>query len=104
MRRSRSFARPHRSHLVAMGVLPLEFKPGRGRRELGLTGRERFDVEGLASLAPGSTLRVGAVAEGGRRTVFTVQSRVDTAADLDHYRQGGILPWAFRRLLGLVPA
>jgi aconitate hydratase len=94
-----SFERIHRSNLVGMGVLPLEFEPEAGRRELGLTGRERFDVEGLASLAPGGAVRVRAVAEDGRQIVFAARGRVDTPVELDHYRHGGILPWVLRRML-----
>jgi len=83
-----SFERIHRSNLVGMGVLPLEFEAGAGRQRLGLTGRERFDVEGLAALTAG-----GAV---------LVRARVDTPAELDYYRHGGLLPWVLRRLLGAV--
>jgi aconitate hydratase len=99
-----SFERIHRSNLVGMGVLPLEFERGAGRDQLGLTGRERFDLEGVASLAPASVLRVRAVAPDGRQTVFAARGRVDTAAELDQYRHGGILPWVLRRLLGPVPS
>jgi aconitate hydratase len=95
-----SFERIHRSNLVGMGVLPLEFPPGKGWRSLGLTGRERFDLEGLASLAPGGSVRVRAVGEDGRQSVFATRGRVDTVVELDYYRHGGILPWVLRRLPG----
>jgi len=98
-----SFERIHRSNLVGMGVLPLEFEAGAGRRQLGLTGHERFDVEGLASLVPGGTVRVGAVAEDRRHTGLVVRARVDTLTELDHYRHGGLLPWVLRRFLGVMP-
>ena len=93
-----SFERIHRSNLIGMGVLPLEFEPGKGRRALGLSGRERFDVEGLTELTPGATLRVRATGEDGRQTTFTVGARLDTPAELDYYRDGGVLPYVFRRL------
>jgi len=98
-----SFERIHRSNLLGMGVLPLEFESGQGRRTLGLTGHEWFGVEGLAVLAPGDTVRVRAVAEDGRQTAFAARSRVDTAAELEIYRHGGILPWVLRRVLPGVP-
>jgi len=93
-----SFERIHRSNLVGMGILPLEFEPGQGRRALGLDGRERFDVEGLAALSPGGTLRVRAVADNGSRVVFTVRARVDTPLELTYFRHGGILPYVLRRI------
>jgi aconitate hydratase len=98
-----SFERIHRSNLLGMGVLPLEFEPEQGRRMLGLTGHERFGVEGLAGLTPGATVRVRAVAEDGRQTAFAARSRVDTPAELELYRHGGILPWVLRRVLPGVP-
>ncbi len=95
-----SFERIHRSNLVGMGVLPLEFEPGTGWRQLGLTGHEQFELEGLVSLAPGGNVRVRALAEDGRQTGFVARSRVDTPAELDYFRHGGMLPWVLRRLLG----
>jgi aconitate hydratase len=96
------FERIHRSNLVGMGVLPLEFESGQGRRALGLDGRERFDVEGLAALVPGGTLRVHAVADDGSSRAFTVRARVDTPLELEYVRHGGILPCVLRRLSGKV--
>jgi aconitate hydratase len=86
-----------------MGVLPLEFEPGEGPRELDLSGRERFHVEGLAALTPGATLRVSATGEDGRQTRFSVRARLDTPAELEYYRHGGILPYVFRGLLERLP-
>ena len=93
-----SFERIHRSNLVGMGVLPLQYRPGENAASLGLTGRESFDVEGLHDgLAPRSTVRV--VARGnGTEVSFEVIVRLDGAIEVDYYRQGGILPAVLRRL------
>jgi aconitate hydratase len=98
-----SFERIHRSNLVGMGILPLEFEPGQGRRGLGLDGRERVDVEGLTALSPGGTSRVRAVADDGSRVVFTVRAPVDTPLELADFRHGGILPYVLRRISRAVP-
>jgi aconitate hydratase len=96
-----SFERIHRSNLVGMGVLPLEFLPGESRTSLGLTGEERYDVEGVAEgLAPGKRLRVRAVRDDGATTQFEVVARVDTLDDVEYYRHGGLLPYVLRGLLG----
>ncbi len=94
-----SYERIHRSNLVGMGVLPLQFQPGTSRTTLGLTGRERFDIQGLTSLTPGARLRVRAVAEDRRETAFEAIARIDTPVELDYCRHGGILPFVLRRLL-----
>jgi aconitate hydratase len=99
-----SFERIHRSNLIGMGLLPLEFESGQGRRALGLSGRERFDIEGLAALTPRATLRVRATGEDGRQTGFPVVARLDTPAELDYYRHGGILPYVFRQISGELAA
>jgi aconitate hydratase len=94
-----SFERIHRSNLVGMGVLPVQFRPGENAASLGLTGREAFDIEGLHDgLAPRSTVRVVATAEDGSKTAFEVIVRLDGAIEVDYYRQGGILPAVLRRL------
>jgi aconitate hydratase len=89
-----SFERIHRSNLVGMGVLPLEFLPGQSRESLGLTGHEVFDLRGLDQLAPRQTLAVKA----GDRT-FEVRVRVDTPEELTYYRHGGILPYVVRQMV-----
>ncbi|RMD77953.1 MAG: aconitate hydratase [Gammaproteobacteria bacterium] len=96
---ARSFERIHRANLVGMGILPLEFLPGEGPEELGLTGEERYHIRGLAGLAPGQELEVEAEAESGQRRRFRVRSRIDTAHELDHFRHGGILPYVLRQAL-----
>ncbi len=96
-----SFERIHRSNLVGMGVLPLEFLNGASPGSLGLTGRERFSIEGLDDdLQPGATLHVRAVDDDGTEAArFPVRVRIDTATEVDYYRHGGILHMVLRHLL-----
>ena len=95
-----SYERIHRSNLVGMGVLPLEFLPGESVGSIGLTGRESFTVEGVAaSLAPRCRLIVVARSDDeSRKRAFEVVARLDGPIDVDYYRQGGILPAVLRRL------
>ncbi|HEX6536792.1 MAG TPA: aconitate hydratase AcnA [Gemmatimonadaceae bacterium] len=94
-----SFERIHRSNLVGMGVLPLEFVNGETRQSLGLTGFERYDVLGLDdAVKPRATLTVRATAPDGRVTEFQVRSRVDTPEEATYYRHGGILQYVLRQL------
>jgi aconitate hydratase len=94
-----SFERIHRSNLVGMGVLPLEFTNGETRQTHGLTGFERYDIVGLdASLAPRTTLTVNATAADGSSKSFTVLCRIDTPEELNYYKHGGILPYVLRSL------
>jgi aconitate hydratase len=95
-----SFERIHRSNLVGMGILPLQFLPGEGAASLGLTGRERYTIAGLGEgLAPRAQLTVVATADGGEHaTTFGVECRLDGAIELEYYRQGGILPAVLRRI------
>ncbi len=97
-----SFERIHRANLIGMGLLPLQFQPGSdsgGLESLGLTGRERFDVLGVAEgLEPGKTLTVRALADDGKETEFSVTARLDTPVEVDYYRHGGILPFVLRQL------
>ncbi len=96
-----SYERIHRSNLVGMGVLPLEFRAGESAKSLGLTGRETFDVAGIAEgLRPGKPLTVTARGEAGATKTFTVTARVDTPDDVEYYRHGGLLPYVLRGLLG----
>jgi aconitate hydratase len=94
-----SYERIHRSNLVGMGVLPLQFLPGQSAESLGLSGREVFDIVGLASLTPGQTLGVQARREDGATLSFDALVRLDTLVEVDYYRQGGILPAVLRKLL-----
>ena len=95
-----SYERIHRSNLVNMGVLPLQFADGESAASLGLTGRERYDFEGAgASLAARGTVTVVATADDGTVTRFTAACRIDTPEELTAYRHGGILPYVLRQLV-----
>jgi aconitate hydratase len=93
-----SFERIHRTNLVGMGILPLEFLAGQSAASLGLTGRESFTVRGVETLAPRARLRVTAGTDEGASKTFEVTCRVDGPIELDYYRNGGILPAVLRRL------
>ena len=94
-----SFERIHRSNLVGMSVLPLEFTNGDTRLSLGLTGFETFDIVGLdATLSPRRTLTVKATAADGTVKSFAVVCRIDTPEELNYYKHGGILPYVLRSL------
>ena len=96
---AQSYERIHRSNLVFMGVLPLQFKDGEGSAELGLTGQESFDVTGISDeLAPRAELRVRATASDGATTTFLTTVRIDTPEELRYYQHGGILPYVLRTL------
>jgi aconitate hydratase len=97
-----SFERIHRSNLVGMGVLPLEYAAGENAASLGLTGKETFHVEGVkASLnGGGRKATVRAVSEDGTEKTFTAVVRVDTPQEVEYYRNGGILPYVLRQLAG----
>jgi aconitate hydratase A / 2-methylisocitrate dehydratase len=96
-----SFERIHRSNLVNMGVLPLEFTPGQNAASLKLTGRESFDIVGIAgTLKPGGDVTVRATAADGCVTEFSALARIDTPEELVAYRNGGILPYVLRQLVG----
>jgi aconitate hydratase len=94
-----SFERIHRSNLVNMGVLPLQFTPGVNADSLGLSGRETYEIRGIASgLAPAAELTV--IGRSGGQTVqFAVVARIDTPEELSAYRAGGILPYVLRQLV-----
>lgn len=95
-----SYERIHRSNLVGMGVLPLEFTAAATWQSLGLTGEELFDISGLdESLLPGSILSVTAKPAHGDPITFDVKVRIDTPVELEYYRNGGILQTVLRRLL-----
>jgi aconitate hydratase len=94
-----SYERIHRSNLVGMGVLPLQFLPGESAASLGLTGREAFTITGLADLAPRQTVTVVARSdEDGTERTFQAVARLDGPIDVEYLRQGGILPAVLRRL------
>jgi len=95
-----SFERIHRSNLVGMGVVPLEFVDEQTRETLGLTGFESYDIDGLdEQLAPRSVLTVRATALDGEAKTFQARVRIDTPEELNYYRHGGILPYVLRQLV-----
>jgi len=94
-----SYERIHRSNLVGMGVLPLEFMRGENRESLGLTGHEVFHIEGVATLAPRKEATVHAKSADGKVKTFTARIRVDTPEEVSYYRHGGILQYVLRQML-----
>ena len=93
-----SYERIHRSNLIGMGILPLQFSPGEDRHSLGLTGEEIYDVEGLDDdLQPGQVLEVVAKSTAGEQR-FAVICRIDTPVEINYYRNGGILHAVLRRM------
>jgi aconitate hydratase len=92
-----SFERIHRSNLIGMGVLPLQFLPGQNAASLGLTGRESFDVVGVEALNSGEVPREVTVLANGQE--FTVTLRIDTPGEAEYYRHGGIMQYVLRSLL-----
>jgi aconitate hydratase len=95
-----SYERIHRSNLVGMGVLPLEFRKGQSAASLGLAGQEVFDVSGLSdSIRPRAEVTVSAVGPGGARREFKAIARLDSPVEVNYYRNGGILPTVLRSLL-----
>jgi aconitate hydratase len=95
-----SFERIHRSNLVGMGVLPLQFPEGQGWKTLGITGRETFDITGLSNdVTPGSQVLVTATREDGTTFDFKANVRLDSMVDVDYYRNGGILQTVLRQMI-----
>jgi aconitate hydratase len=95
-----SFERIHRSNLVGMGVLPLQFQPGSDRTTLGLDGSETFDITGLShGIQPGMTLTLTVHRADGSQTEVPVLCRIDTLDEVEYYRNGGILHYVLRQLL-----
>jgi aconitate hydratase len=96
-----SFERIHRSNLVGLGVLPLQFAEGQSATSLGLSGRETFTIGGLAGgIEPGQEVRVRARREDGSEISFPATVRIDMAAEVDYFRHGGILQMVLRQMLG----
>ena len=94
-----SFERIHRSNLVGMGVLPMEFTEGASAQTLGLTGREQFTLSGISDgLTPGCMIQVTATADDGRVTTFQAKARLDSDVDVEYYRNGGILQTVLRKM------
>ncbi|HEC8344871.1 TPA: aconitate hydratase AcnA [Providencia rettgeri] len=94
-----SYERIHRSNLIGMGVVPLEFKDGESRKTLGLKGDERIDVNGLQSLVPGQDIVIKITYGNGEVKDVTMRCRIDTSTEMDYYRHGGILHYVIRQML-----
>ncbi|MFL6552919.1 MAG: aconitate hydratase, partial [Chthoniobacterales bacterium] len=95
-----SFERIHRSNLVGMGVLPLQFLEGTSAQSLGLDGSEKFSITGLSgSIKPGQEVTLEIERTNGEKRALPVKLRIDTPIEIDYYRHGGILPFVLRQLL-----
>jgi len=94
-----SFERIHRSNLVGMGVLPLQFKDGQTRETLGLDGDCSFTIKGVADLKPRQDVEVEVTKADGSTFTFTALCRIDTDNELEYYRHGGILHYVLRGML-----
>jgi aconitate hydratase len=94
-----SFERIHRSNLVGMGVLPLQFKNGENAASLGLTGEETYEILGVAQIGAGQDVKVKATSSDGKVKEFTTRSRIDTPNEVEYFRNGGILPYVLRQQL-----
>jgi aconitate hydratase len=101
---AQSYERIHRSNLVGMGILPLQFHPGEGADSLGLTGDETYDISGLADLLGGKftgkrEVKVVATAPDGKKKEFYTVMRIDTPQEVLYYQHGGILQYVLRHLI-----
>src|SRR6476646_3720931 len=93
-----SFERIHRSNLLGMGVLPLQFKDGETAETLGLTGAEKYTIAGIADMKPRQDVEVKVTRDSGEEFRFTARCRIDTYNELEYFRAGGILHYVLRRL------
>jgi aconitate hydratase len=96
---AQSFERIHRSNLIGMGVLPLQFEEGQSWQSLKLDGSESVSIAGLTMLTPRSHVTVRIVRTDGRIEEITTRCRIDTVNELDYYRHGGILHYVLRNLV-----
>ncbi|WDR04426.1 aconitate hydratase AcnA [Devosia rhodophyticola] len=96
---AQSFERIHRSNLVGMGVLPLQFADGESWQTLGLDGSETVTIQGITQIAPRADVSVQIVSADGKERTITTRCRIDTAIELDYYRHGGILQYVLRSLV-----
>jgi len=94
-----SFERIHRSNLVGMGVLPLQFLPGQNRETIGLEGTELYSIPISDKVQPGQEIDVSVTSRDGKTKKFRVLCRLDSSVEVEYYRNGGILPTVLRRLL-----
>ncbi len=93
-----SFERIHRSNLIGMGVLPLQFKDGQTWQGLGLTGEEEVSIDGIENLKPREDLKAVITRKDGSKEEITLLARIDTQDELDYFRNGGILHYVLRKL------
>jgi aconitate hydratase len=94
-----TYERIHRSNLVGMGILPLQFESGVSAKSLGLDGYEVYDIEGIEEdLAPGKRMKVTVSGPGSMKMEFTAICRIDTPVEVEYYKHGGILPYVLRQL------
>jgi len=98
-----SFERIHRSNLIGMGVVPLQFVPGQNAQSLGLSGQEVFSITGLGS-GTAKEVKVTATPQGGKPIEFNVRVRIDTPKEREYFRHGGILHYVLRQLASQKPA
>ena len=98
-----SFERIHRSNLIGMGVLPLQYKEGQSTYSLGLTGKETFEIAGL-NRGAAKIVKVIAKSDDGKTTEFEARLRIDTPKELDYYQHGGILQYVLRQLAATTKA
>jgi aconitate hydratase len=98
-----SFERIHRSNLIGMGVLPLQYQEGQTTHGLGLTGKETFEIVGL-NRGAAKTVTVIAKSDDGKTTEFAARLRIDTPKELDYYQHGGILQYVLRQLAATTKA
>jgi aconitate hydratase len=96
---AQSYERIHRSNLVGMGVLPLQFLAGETTHSIGLTGRETYAIAVSDALLPGQEITMEALSDDGPVKSFTVRSRLDSPIEIDYYRNGGILPRVLRSFI-----
>ena len=94
-----SFERIHRSNLIGMGVLPVQYPDGENADSLGLTGQESFDIRGLGDLEAGKELTVRVTSDDGASKEFKVKARVDSPVEVEYLRNGGILHTVLRQFL-----
>ena len=97
---ARSFERIHRSNLVGMGVLPLQFLGSDSVATLGLKGDEEISISGLHDIHPQQELMLEIKRKDGTKQQIKVKSRIDTSIEVDYYKHGGILPYVLRELIG----
>jgi aconitate hydratase len=95
-----TFERIHRSNLVGMGILPLEFAHGENPQSLGLSGRERYTVKGIDDITPGQAIEVEATSDDGKTIRFKTRARIDNETEVGYLHHGGILPLVLRDLIG----